>query len=329
MTRITTDVDEAVATLLDGGLVGLPTETVYGLAADATSVEAVRAVFRAKGRPADHPLIVHVAGVGELGRWASDVSDLARTVTEHHWPGPLTVLLRRSAAVLDEVTGGRDTVAVRAPAHPLAHAVLERLALHGRALVAPSANRFGRVSPTSAADVVDELGERVDLVLDGGPCTVGIESAIVDLSGEVPRLLRHGHLSLEELRSDIPDLVAADAAAPAVAPGMLASHYAPSAAVAVLDHGVAPSDLRDALTEHLVRGLRVGLLAPSPVDVLPEGVVHLDAGADADEYARVLYRRLREADEQGLDIVVALAPPPQGAGTAVTDRLRRAAHPRG
>jgi L-threonylcarbamoyladenylate synthase len=329
MTRITTDVDEAVVVLSSGGLVGLPTETVYGLAADATSAAAVARVFRAKGRPADHPLIVHVAGPDQLDVWARDVSDLARAVTERRWPGPLTVLLRRSPAVLDEVTGGRDTVAVRAPAHPMAHVVLDRLAAEGRALVAPSANRFGRVSPTSAADVVAELGDRVDLVLDGGACTVGIESAIVDLSGDVPRLLRHGRLSLDELRADMPDLVVADASTPAVAPGMLASHYAPAAVVVVLAHDAALSEVRDAVHAELAQGRQVGVLAPSSTAGLPAGVVHLDAGVDTDDYARVLYRRLREADERGLDVVVALAPLDAGAGAAVADRLRRAAHPRG
>ena len=328
MTRITTDVDEAVAAIETGRLVGLPTETVYGLAADATSAAAVRAVFAAKGRPADHPLIVHVADADQLDAWGIDVPDLARSVAARRWPGPLTILLRRGPAVLDEVTGGRDTVALRSPAHPMAHAVLVALAASGRALVAPSANRFGRVSPTSAADVVAELGDAVDVVLDGGRCAVGLESTIVDLSGDVPRLLRYGQLSLDDLSADLPGLVVADAAAPAVAPGMLASHYAPRAEVVLVDHADGGDGLAAAVEREVGLGRGVGVLAMGVRAELPAGVTLLDAGADVDEYAHVLYRRLREADALGLDVIVAVAPSPGGAGAAVTDRLRRAAHPR-
>ena len=329
MTRTSTDVDEAAAVIERGGLVGLPTETVYGLAADATSPSAVRAVFRAKGRPVDHPLIVHIAGADQLDGWARDVSDVARNAAARHWPGPLTLLLRRGPEVLDEVTGGRDTVALRSPAHPMAHELLQRLAVSGRALVAPSANRFGRVSPTSAADVIDELGDAVDLVLDGGPCAVGIESAIVDLSDGPPRLLRAGQLSFETLRQEMPDLVDADSMAPAVAPGMLASHYAPSAEVIVVDHDVDGAELRDIVARQVDAGRRVGLLALGSAGYdLSDRLVLLDVGSDVDGYARVLYRRLRDADGLGLDVVVAVAPPGHGIGAAVADRLRRAAHPR-
>lgn len=328
MTNITTDVDAAVAAIKGGELVGLPTETVYGLAADATRVEAVRAVFAAKRRPVDHPLIVHVAGAAQIDAWAIDVPDVARRVAAAHWPGPLTILLRRGPAVLDEVTGGRDTVALRAPAHPMAHAVLDRLVPDGIALVAPSANRFGRVSPTSAADVVDELGTSVGVVLDGGECSVGVESTIVDLSGATPRLLRHGRVSLADLAGDIPDLEVADAAAPAVAPGMLASHYAPAAQVVVLEHDAGADAIRAALHDAGVTR-RAGVLAlRGRFGEVPHGVVHLDAGTDVDEYARLLYRLLRDADARGLDVVVAVAPPPDGIGAAVADRLVRAAHPR-
>jgi L-threonylcarbamoyladenylate synthase len=327
VTRITTDPAEAVAVLHGGGLVGLPTETVYGLAADATRADAVRAVYAAKGRPLGHPLIVHLAGSDRLDAWAAVVPDAARVLADHYWPGPVTILLRRHARVLDEITGGRDTVALRVPDHLLSLAVLDALPADG-GLVAPSANRFGRVSPTTAQDVVDELGDVVDLVLDGGPCTVGIESAIVDLSGPLPRLLRAGAVPLDELAGLVPGLTAADEAAPAVAPGMLASHYAPDATVVVVGNAATWDEVAGVLAGELARGRRVGLLTPAVPGPIDAEVVVLDAGPSAADYARRLYGRLREADALGLDVVVAVAPSPEGAGAAVLDRLRRAAHPR-
>lgn len=322
MTKIGTDIHEAADLLRAGGLVGLPTETVYGLAARAADPDAVRRVFIAKGRPADHPLIVHVADGDVLDRYARDVPDVARVLVERWWPGPLTVLLRRSDAVADVVTGGRDTVALRAPAHPMAHALLVEV---GEGLVAPSANRFGRVSPTRAADVVDELGDQVDLVLDGGPCRVGVESTIVDLAGATPRLLRAGQVSLEELRDVVPDLVEADAAAAPVAPGMLAAHYAPDARIVVLDPSAGSSEIARAVASHAHEDRTVGVLAPAAVDGLAAAVVALDPAGDADEYARVLYARLREADRRGVDVLVVVPPEASGVGVAVLDRLRRAA----
>ncbi|QGG96089.1 L-threonylcarbamoyladenylate synthase [Actinomarinicola tropica] len=322
MTKIGTDVHAAASILRSGGLVGLPTETVYGLAALVSLPEAVARVFRAKGRPTDHPLIVHVAGVDDLDRFARDVPPAARVLAARHWPGPLTILLRRSDAVADVVTGGRDTVALRAPAHPLAHALLAEL---GDGVVAPSANRFGRVSPTSAADVVAELGDAVDLVLDGGPCTVGIESTIVDLSGGVPRLLRAGQVTLAELREDLPDAEAAGDAAEPVAPGMLAAHYAPDARVVVLDPAVAPGEVARVVAPHVRDGRSVAVLAPDLIPGLLPPVEQLDAAGGPAAYARVLYARLREADRRGVDVLVVVPPPGDGIGAAVRDRLRRAA----
>ncbi|HSL56219.1 MAG TPA: L-threonylcarbamoyladenylate synthase, partial [Acidimicrobiales bacterium] len=228
MPELTTDVDRAVAVLRAGGLVGLPTETVYGLAADAEQPAAVARVFAAKGRPPSHPLIVHLASGGALDDgWAADVPDTARTLAAVVWPGPLTLLVRRGPRVLDEVTGGRPTVALRVPDHPSALAVLAGL---DGGLVAPSANRFGRVSPTTAADVVAELGDRVDLVLDGGPCRVGVESTIVDLTGPEPVVLRPGGVPAARLAELLGVAVRRwSGEGEAVAPGMLPSHYAPSA----------------------------------------------------------------------------------------------------
>jgi L-threonylcarbamoyladenylate synthase len=322
--RLTIDPDRAVDTLRAGGLVGLPTETVYGLAADAANVDAVRRVFDVKGRPVDHPLIVHVAGVTDLDRWAAEVPETARVLVERWWPGPLTVLVRRASHVLAEITGGRDTVAVRAPSHPLAHEVLVRF---GGGLVAPSANRFGRVSPTTATDVLFELGDRVDLVLDGGPCTVGVESTIVDLTGGRPVVLRLGGITPAQIADTVgTDVeVAGDAAVP-VAPGMLASHYAPDADVVLLPATASDTDVVHVVAALVDAGHLVGVLAPARVEGLPAGVVQLEPGGEAEQYAQVLYARLRLADAQGVRSLVVVPPSPEGIGAAVLDRLTRAAH---
>jgi L-threonylcarbamoyladenylate synthase len=322
--EITTDPERAVAVLRDGGLVAVPTETVYGLAADAASVDAVRRVFEAKGRPADHPLIVHVAGVAELDTWATEVPEQARILADRWWPGPLTLLLRRSGSVLDEVTGGRDTVALRSPDHPLTTEVLRRFA---GGVVAPSANRFGRVSPTTATDVVAELGDRVDLVLDGGACSVGVESTIVDLTADRPTVLRRGGVTAEEIADALGCRVElAGGTADPVAPGMLASHYAPDATVVVLDPGASDQEVVAAVADALASTAAVGVLAPSPIEGLPVGATELDPAGAPEDYARVLYARLREADARGLDRLVVVPPPDEGIGAAVLDRLRRAAH---
>src|SRR5690606_38994565 len=322
--RITTDVAEAVEVLRSGGLVGLPTETVYGLAADASRLDAIARVFEAKGRPTDHPLIVHVAGPAELDRWARDVPEWAWELVDRWWPGPLTLLVWRSGEVHDRITGGRDTVAVRCPAHPLAHQVLSEL---GSGVVAPSANRFGRVTPTTAQDVVDELGDSVDLVLDGGPCRVGVESTIVGLTGDQPVVVRRGGITPEEIAEVLGvEVAVAGDGATVVAPGMLASHYAPDARVVVLHHDVDDATVVAEVAEHLVDDRGVGVLAPRAVEGLPFGAAELDPAGDAPDYARVLYSRLREADARGLGVLVVVPPPPEGIGAAVRDRLQRAAH---
>ncbi len=322
--EVSTDPDRAVAILRAGGLVAIPTETVYGLAADAQNSRSVRRVFEAKGRPADHPLIVHVAGLDELDPWVESVPDRARVLAARWWPGPLTLLLRRSERVLDDVTGGRDTVAVRSPDHPLTIEVLRRF---GGGVVAPSANRFGRVSPTSASDVVAELGPALHLVLDGGPCSVGVESTIVDLTHDVPAVLRRGGVTPEELADVLGVEVAVSGSdAAIIAPGMVASHYAPDAAITVLDPAAPDVEVVETVTELLVTTPGVGVLAPRRVDGLPVGAVELDPGGGPDDFARVLYSRLREADARGLDKLVVVPPPAEGIGAAVHDRLRRAAH---
>jgi L-threonylcarbamoyladenylate synthase len=325
-------VARAVEVLRGGGLVALPTETVYGLGADAEQPEAVARIFAAKGRPSRHPLIVHLGDADLLDAWADSVPTEARLLADAFWPGPLTLLLWRSEKVIDEVTGGRPTVGLRVPDHPVALAVL---AAFGGGVAAPSANRFGRVSPTTAAHVVSELGPAVDLVVDGGPSIVGVESTIVDLTGERPVVLRPGGISVERLTDVLgvaPAIVAeaglANAAADvderggaARAPGMLAAHYAPSAQVIVVDEG----DASAIAATHVADGRTVGVLAPRALPDLPDAAVALEPAGPPEEYARLLYARLRQADRLGLDVLVCVPPPPVGVGVAVIDRLRRAA----
>lgn len=284
----------AAAELERGGLVAFPTETVYGLGADATQPLAIRRIFAAKGRPVDHPLIVHLADAGQVGEWAK-IGAMGRALAAIFWPGPLTLVLRRKPGVADELTGGRETLAVRIPAHPVALALIEAL---GRGVAAPSANRFGRVSPTTAAHVREELGTGI-LVLDGGPCRVGVESTIVDLSGPAPTLLRPGGVPVSEIERITGPLPMGHTAAP----GTLDAHYAPRTALLLSrTPGVEARRLR-------AQGLRVEILRARP----------------AERYARELYAELRRLDTLAVDVLVAEPADAEGLGLAVNDRLRRAA----
>ncbi len=315
-------VGEAVAALGRGGLVVLPTETVYGLGANARDPLAVRRVFAAKGRPADHPLIVHLADGSQLDEWAVDIPDDARALAATCWPGPLTMVLRRHPSVPDEVTGGRDTVALRVPLHPLALGVL---GLFGGGIAAPSANRFGRVSPTTADDVRADLGDTLvdglDVVLDGGPSAVGVESTIIELVGDRPQLLRPGGLPVERVEEVLGRSVLRVPTGPSRAPGMLDAHYAPTAAVRVVS-GSGPGV--DAALRLAVAP--VGFLGPRSTP-LPVEVVRLDApeSYEGTALAPVLYQSLRRADSLGLATLVVVAPDGEGLGPAVRDRLARAA----
>lgn len=293
----------AARVLREGGLVAFPTETVYGLGADATHEAAVRRIFAVKGRPAGHPLIVHLASAESLECWAARVPPEARVLAERFWPGPLTLVLARGPRVPLVVTGGQQTVGLRVPAHPMAQALLREF---GGGVAAPSANRFGRVSPTTAGHVRQDLGGEVDFILDGGPCPVGIESTIVDLSGGGPALLRPGGIPREALEEALGRPIPAAGPAGPRAPGRLEAHYAPRARVILAGGGTL-----EARAEELrSRGLRVEVLR------LPE---------DSEEAARVLYARLREADARGVDAIVAAVPPEEGLGGAIADRLRKAA----
>lgn len=308
-------VAEAAALLRAGGLVALPTETVYGLAADARDEAAVHRLFATKGRPADNPLIVHVADVAGLEAVARYVTPLARRLAARWWPGPLTVVVAAAPDLPSVTTGRLDSVAVRVPAHPVALAVLRA---SGLALAAPSANRSGRPSPTTAAHVVADLGDAVDLVLDAGPSPLGVESTVVDARGEVPVVLRAGWVTAEELHVG----AASGATDAGASPGTRYRHYAPRCRVEVAPPGGGPGRAAALRTA----GVAVGLVAPA--GEVPPGVHGVATAADAAGLARVLYGALRSAEDAGLDVVVVEAVPEDGLGAAVMDRLRRAAAPR-
>ncbi len=309
------EIERAVGVLRAGGLVAFPTETVYGLGADASSRDAVHRLFAVKGRPADHPVIVHLGDAAMLDDWAQEVPETARTLAGACWPGPLTVVVRRAAHVPDAVTGGLDTVGLRVPDQPVALALLRAF---GGGVAAPSANRFGRVSPTRAEDVWTDLGDDVDLVLDGGECAVGVESTIVDCTRADPAILRLGGVPRERVEELLGRPVPVLDRGEVRAPGTLESHYAPRAQVELSD----AASLRSRIDAALARGDRVGVMGARSDD---PRVVILGVPADGDRYAHDLYRMLRDADADGLDRVIALVPDADGLGAAVADRLRRAA----
>ncbi len=313
-----TTLTRALEVLREGGLIALPTETVYGLGADASNELAVRRIFAVKGRPSTHPLIVHLANVERAREWSAGFSADAEKLAAAFWPGPLTLIVKRSDKATDAVTGGQDTVGLRVPSHPLARELLTHF---GGGIAAPSANKFGRVSPTTAQHVRDELGDDVDCVLDGGPSSVGVESTIVDVSGPEPRMLRPGGVAREELERVLGRAVLDGTAAKDVrAPGMLESHYAPRAGLWLVS--------AEQLNEEISRrpATRIVVIAPESI-ALPRGITRLAVPEDAAGFARVLYARLREADAAG-DVILAVPPPESGLGLAVRDRLKRAAAPR-
>jgi L-threonylcarbamoyladenylate synthase len=313
------DIDAAAAILRRGGLVAFPTETVYGLGADAANVDALARLYLVKGRPADHPVIVHIAAGADLTEYAREVPDVARALARAFWPGPLTIVLpKRADRVADAATGGRPTVGLRVPDHPVALALLDAF---GGGVAAPSANRFGRVSPTTADHVRADLGADVDFVLEGGPSRVGVESTIVDVTGAAPLVLRVGGISATAIEAVIGAPLARRDQGEIAAPGTLASHYAPTTRVEI----VAASALAARAEALVASGRRVGVLALEAPDDLAPAVVVLDPPADVDEYAHVLYARLRAADAAELDVLLAVLPPAAGVGAAVRDRLHRAA----
>lgn len=307
----------AVARLHAGGLVAFPTETVYGLGADATNPEAVRRIFEAKGRPADHPVIVHLADVSRIGDWARAVPDAALKLAAAFWPGPMTLVLPRQPGVADIVTGGQDTVGIRIPSHPVAQALLQAF---GRGVAGPSANRFGHISPTTAEHVRGEFGNRVDLILEGGPSEVGIESTIVDLSGTEPVLLRPGMISTDALEAVLGRSIGLPGAASPRVSGSLASHYAPRTPAILMDADDIDTAWRGPEP-------RLGVLArrPNPGSATRGTWVH--APADAASYAHDLYANLRMLDAAGCSRLLVEAVPAGVEWLAVRDRLSRATTP--
>ncbi|MBA9043410.1 MULTISPECIES: L-threonylcarbamoyladenylate synthase [Streptomyces] len=322
MTASTSDIKQAVGVLRAGGLVALPTETVYGLGANAEDPAAVARIFQVKGRPSTHPLIVHIGHADLLDDWVEDVPAAARLLAEHLWPGPLTLVLRRGRRVPLEATGGLETVAVRVPDHPVALALL---AAFGGGVTAPSANRFGSVSPTTTDHVRAELGGAVDFVLEGGPCAVGVESTIVDVTGDTPSILRPGGVTREELEAVVGCPLEVPSSSRVRVPGQHPSHYAPRARVVLVepDKVVAEAELAQEL------GHRVGVFLPAS---FADGVTKVHAVVPLPrspvDYARGLYGFLRELDERGCDLIFVSLPVEEGLGLAIANRLRRAAGPR-
>ena len=304
---------QAATTLLHGNLVAFPTETVYGLGADALNKQAVARIYETKGRPSDHPLIVHLHSMQVMGQWVEDVPEYAIALARDFWPGPMTLIFKRSTLAQDFITGGQDTVGIRIPNHVVALSLLEAFHnLGGRGVAAPSANRFGHVSPTTAQAVSDELSEYLkaeDQILDGGACAVGVESTIIDCTGNAPRILRPGGITVEMIKEStgMTPLIPTDTKEEIRVSGSLEKHYAPAAKV-ILD--VTPS-------------VGQGFIALKEL-VTPEGVTRLAAPTNTDEFARDLYAALRKADEMGLAEVVVEQPQGGGIAIAIRDRLERA-----
>jgi L-threonylcarbamoyladenylate synthase len=312
------EIDEAVEALRNGEVVAFPTETVYGLGADAQNPDAVHKVFELKGRPATHPLIVHIESARALERWALSVPPAAMALAERFWPGPLTLVLRRAPAVDLAITGGQDTVAVRVPGHPVAQQLLRAF---GSGIAAPSANRFGRISPTRAEHVRDEFGSDLRLILDGGDCKIGLESTIVSCLDVVPRVLRPGFITLSQLRAVVPETQGGpDAFAPRV-PGSDRKHYAPTTPLSI----VTSSTLEEVVGQLTDSHDRVAVLACRPPKVANRYMTWINAGRRADVYARELYVNLRTLDKSGAREILVEEVPAGEPWDAVRDRLRRAA----
>ena len=305
---------DAAAHLKAGDLVAFPTETVYGLGADATNLHAVSRIYSVKGRPIDHPLIVHIASMARLSDWARDVPEYAIALAQSFWPGPMTLVLKRSEIAKNFITGGQDTVGVRVPDHVVALALLEAFEMvGGKGVAAPSANRFGHVSPTSATAVVEELGDFLsvdDVVLDGGACAIGVESTIIDCTGAAPSVLRPGAISVAMIEECAGLKVTGNEKEIRVS-GSLENHYSPAARV-FLDTKPGPGQ---------------GYVALAHFET-PEGVIRLAAPKDNNEFAQSLYAALREADKQGLLEVMVEQPQGDGIAIAIRDRLARAANGR-
>ena len=317
------EIEQAAELLAAGELVAMPTETVYGLAADAGNPSAVAKIFAAKGRPADHPLIVHIGDIAQLEQWARDIPPAALTLARKYWPGPLTLILKRQPSVPDAVTGGQDTVGIRMPNHPMALDLLKAFARVGSgAVAAPSANKFGRISPTKAAHVKNDLGDAVAMILDGGESEVGIESTIVDLSRGAPVVLRPGAITAEEIEATLGAHAEVPAAQPAPrVSGALAAHYAPRTPLQL----VGSDDLLREVDACVFKGQTIAVLAFSVSPLRHPAVLWFAAAHSAPHYAHDLYANLRLLDAAGVDRILVETPPHAPDWRAVADRLGRAA----
>ncbi len=307
--------DQAAQALRKGSLVAFPTETVYGLGADATNEQSVARIYEVKGRPSDHPLIVHIPGLDSLESWTSDFPRYAISLARDFWPGPMTLVLPRSEIARDFITGGQETVGLRVPAHPLALGLLHAFKkIGGLGIAAPSANRFGQVSPTTAQAVEEEIGEYlspIDFILDGGPALVGVESTIIDCTGDVPRILRHGAITREMIEESTGLEVVEDGETDIRVSGSLEKHYSPKAEV-----------ILDAIAES-----GEGFIALSSIPT-PKGAIRLASPSTTDEYARTLYAAMRSADAQGIRRIAIIPPEGEGLAVAIRDRLMRASRGR-
>ncbi len=324
---VTIDAEEikSASTLLKAGqLVAFPTETVYGLGCDAANPDALARLYRVKGRPGDHPVIVHLASIDQLEDWALTVPDQALALAQKFWPGPMTLILKKSDKVLPAVSGGQDTVGLRIPSHPVALSLLKEF---NSGVAAPSANRHGKISPTTAEHVKSELGDLVAKVLDGGQCSVGIESTIVDLSGEMPRILRPGMITLDEIESVLKKAKkskkkdAGNSVAPR-APGSLSSHYAPQTGLKLFSHQNLPRAI--ATAENLM--MRVSVMAFSDPINCSAVISWKQLSENPAECARQLYATMRELDLSGADYIIVEEPPELAEWMGILDRLRRAAN---
>ena len=307
-------ISNAAQTLKDGALVAFPTETVYGLGADATSAKAVARIYEVKGRPADHPLIVHIASMDSIGDWAIDIPEYAIKLARDYWPGPMTLILMRSELAQDFITGNQNTVGLRVPAQPIALALLKEFAkLGGKGIAAPSANRFGAVSPTTAAAVMDELipflNIDVDRILDGGPCLVGVESTIIDCTKPAPQILRPGAITKEMIEETTGLAVVSEEKTEIRVSGALDSHYSPKAQVVI--NAMAESG--------------EGFIALATITT-PTGAIRLASPNTVEQYARDLYAALREGDARELTKIAVILPEGDGLAEAIRDRITKAAH---
>ncbi|MDF2939562.1 MAG: Sua5/YciO/YrdC/YwlC family protein [Gammaproteobacteria bacterium] len=313
-------IQQAVKILQQGGLVAMPTETVYGLAADASNPKAIKKIYEAKGRPSSHPVIVHLASIDQIDDWAIGVSESIKQALSQFWPGPLTIIAKKAAQVSDSLTGGQDSIGIRIPNHPVAQALLKAF---GGGLAAPSANRFGRISPTDAKHVKEELGDKVDCILEGGRSVVGIESTILDISQKPYKILRLGAISKEELSQALGESIEdlGEAKHKVRAPGMLASHYAPETSLKL----VPSSELKDLLEECSKTQTSIGLLTyHQPISELPN-IRWMIAENNPKDYAHELYANLRLLDSEGHSLIIVEAVPEDKAWSAIADRLKRAA----